>query len=110
MGLKMVHTGDIHLGAVIRGMTSGTEVYKRRIMDFLENLKRIAEFSVKNECDFLLISGDIFHSLHPSAFILDEFAKILRFVSNKGVKVVAIPGNHDMPKTAGVPSLSLIHI
>ncbi|RLE80482.1 MAG: hypothetical protein DRJ52_06305 [Thermoprotei archaeon] len=100
MGLiKILHTADLHLGA---GSTVGG---KKRVEDFLSSFKRITEIALREEVDILLIAGDIFHTPRPSSNIFYSFAELTKRLFEKGVRIVAAAGNHDVPKSAEERSL-----
>ncbi|HDI74563.1 MAG TPA: DNA repair exonuclease, partial [Thermoprotei archaeon] len=100
MGLiKILHTADLHLGA---GSTVGG---KKRVEDILNSFKRVTEIALREEVDILLIAGDIFHTPRPSSNIFYSFAELTKRLFEKGVRIVAAAGNHDVPKSAEERSL-----
>ena len=88
MSVKIVHCGDVHLGA------SGGEKrnFARRRAEIKQTFLRIVDFASENSADLLLIAGDLFDSHKISADILAEIsAKFSEF----GGTVFISPGNHD---------------
>ena len=65
------------------------------------------EYSLKEEPDLFLMAGDIFDKKSPSnesrVFLIREVRKL----SEAGINVVAIGGNHDMPRTPGATSMAI---
>lgn len=88
MGLKLIHTGDWHLGK---------KLYKRDRFEehdlFLDWLVKICK---EEDVDALIISGDIFDSPTPPHRSLQQFFKFIEnFLSNTKAYIYAISGNHD---------------
>ncbi|MCS7374460.1 MAG: exonuclease SbcCD subunit D [archaeon GB-1845-036] len=96
---RFVHTADFHLGVGLRGVPSTSKLLEVREKDFEEQLKRIAEITVKSESDFLLICGDVFHSLRPSGKLLTLFSRFIANLTQRGIPVIVVAGNHDQPRT-----------
>lgn len=96
--MKILHTADFHLGAKTGNISPHSADEKRR-EDFYNNMHRIAEYAIRNKIDIVLISGDIFCRPDPSGRDFVEFSKFVGNLTSAGIKVVAIAGNHDMPKT-----------
>lgn len=91
--LKLLHTGDLHLG---RGYQKQEQTdpalakrYREARMEALENVVRLAE---GERCDALVVAGDIFdaHTLQPA--LVTAVADIL---GRCPCPVVVLPGNHD---------------
>lgn len=99
-GLKILHTADFHLGVGLKGVETNSMVIFKRHLDFINQLKRISSIAIGNECDFLVISGDAFHSFRPSGFLLNEFSKFVASLTEKNISVIVIAGNHDQPRTS----------
>src|SRR5206468_496503 len=79
---------------------------RRRKEDIDRNFASIVEYSLKEEPDLFLMAGDIFDKKSPSnesrVFLIREVRKL----SEAGINVVAIGGNHDMPRTPGATSMA----
>lgn len=91
--VKILHTADLHLGA---GSSIGG---KKRVEDFIESFKRIVDLAIKEEVDLVLIAGDIFHTPRPSSTVFYAFAEQTKRLFEKNIKVVAVAGNHDVPRS-----------
>ncbi len=88
--MKILHTGDLHLdSAFCTEKESSAQLRRERQR---EVLKRIFDKAVSEECDMILISGDLF----DTSFVMPETRELCISLvkSFKGV-VVASPGNHD---------------
>jgi exonuclease SbcD len=56
---------------------------------------------VEKGADALVLCGDTFKDISPSATVLKMFASRLHRLTSQGVRVVIMLGNHDSPKTVG---------
>ena len=98
--LRILHTADFHLGVGLKGAETNSIVIQRRHLDFITQLKRISSIAIENECDFVVISGDVFHSFRPSGFLLNEFSRFVASLTENNIYVIVIAGNHDQPRTS----------
>lgn len=88
--MKILHTGDWHLGKNLEGASRLEEQEK-----FIEDFIHIVE---ENNIDMVIISGDIYDNSNPPARAEGLFYRALRKVCNDGKRVVlVIAGNHDNP-------------
>lgn len=101
--IRIIHTGDFHLGNRFSGL-EGNNIEEQRRKDMYENMNYIADFTIKNKADIVLICGDIFHRPNPSSQDFVEFSRFVGRLVRENVHVIAIAGNHDRPKTRGAKS------
>ena len=88
--MRILHTSDWHLG-----LSSGPASRVPEQVSFLEWLRGQLE---SQEVDALIIAGDIFDTMHPSAEAQTLYYRFLAGVADTGVcDVVVIGGNHDSP-------------
>lgn len=85
---KILHCGDIHLGARF-GATP--EIAESRREEHFNTFKKIAE-TAKSQFDVLLIAGDFFDKPDVDNETVQRAAEILK---NAAVPVFIAPGNHD---------------
>ncbi|MFZ0391333.1 MAG: DNA repair exonuclease [Calditrichia bacterium] len=92
MALKILHTADLHLGMkFIRGYPP--DVQEKLVKARAETLHRLVEVANKNNCDLLVIAGDLFDSQRINKTEILEAAQIIgRF---NGAAALVLPGNHD---------------
>jgi exonuclease SbcD len=88
--MKLIITADIHLGSTVPGL------------DRFDILKQIFGSAKKKKVDYLVIAGDIYDHLMVSNLIRAKFNRMINDLS-KDVKILIIPGNHDV----GVKTTSL---
>lgn len=85
--MRLLHTGDWHVGKAIRG--------RSREDEFRDALDEVVGIAVQEGVDAALVAGDVYEhrSAAPEAdsIVFDVF---LRF-HEAGIPVVVIPGNHD---------------
>ncbi len=91
MGLKFLHTADIHLGKTYR--SGGAEM--TRYEDFFTMLGKIVEVAVTDKVDFVLIAGDLFHTgqILPKTFA--RTIEVLQPLMDACIPCIAVEGNHD---------------
>lgn len=89
MGLKILHSADWHLdspfGSLPEAPRKMLQEAQRRLPD------RIAEVCLREQCDLVLLAGDIFDG-KPSRETVDALRRAL---ARCGVPVMIAPGNHD---------------
>ncbi len=88
--MKLLHTADLHIGKVINDF-SMLEDQKF----ILEQIKGIA---YENQVDGILLAGDIYDRAIPSAEAVVVFSDFLTELSQKGIAVYMVSGNHDSPE------------
>lgn len=101
--MKIVHTGDIHLGYSAYGKLSLSGM-NQRMMDVFDSFEHMVDFCINEKVDVLMISGDLFHSLKPSMSTLAFCMQQMSRLSDNGIHVLIVGGNHDTPKSKLVSS------
>jgi DNA repair protein SbcD/Mre11 len=85
--VKFLHTADWHTGKTLKGRDRLEE--QRAV---LGEIVRIAE---EQQVDAVLIAGDVYDSVAPSAQAQQLVVKTLLGLRRAGAEVIAIAGNHD---------------
>lgn len=86
--MKIIHTSDWHFGKKLEGVKRIDEQKK-----FIETFVKIIE---EESPQIILIAGDIFDTVNPSAEAETLFYQSIKKISNNGNRaVIIIPGNHD---------------
>ena len=93
--MKFAHMADAHLGAF------GKNPPLRDLN--LKAFEKAIEISIKENVDFILIAGDLFHNPIPDMEIVRQAVEILKRARNKGIRIYVIYGSHDF--SAGTTSL-----
>jgi exonuclease SbcD len=85
--VRFLHTGDWHIGKAIRGRT--------RMDEHVAALEEVVTLAIEGGVDAVLVAGDVYEHRAPSpdadAAVFDAFLRL----SDAGIRVVVIPGNHD---------------
>jgi DNA repair exonuclease SbcCD nuclease subunit len=86
--MKIYHVSDIHLG---RKRLDG----RLPDQDFVTAFRFIAEASVRDKADVILITGDLFDRALVEPAQLQQAQVVLRFLKDNSIRVIAVEGNHD---------------
>ena len=91
MPTRFIHTSDIHLGKTYRSGGQGAERYQ----DFFTTFAAIVDDAVREQVDFVLIGGDLFHTgqILPRTFA--RTIETLQPLKDAGIPCLAVEGNHD---------------
>jgi exonuclease SbcD len=85
--MRFLHTSDWHVGRAIRG--------RSRTEEFAAALEEVVGIARAEGVDAVLLAGDVYEHRAPSpdadAVVFDAFLRL----RDAGIRVVAIPGNHD---------------
>ena len=85
--MKVLHVSDLHIGKRVNGMSM--------LDDQRYILRQILDITEKHQVSVLLIAGDIYDKASPSAEAVTVFDAFLTDAVGAGLRVLAIPGNHD---------------
>ncbi len=86
--MKILHTSDWHLGRKIEGYS--------RIREQALFIKQLASIADEEQIDLIVIAGDVYDKLNPSASAEDLFYRGIKYLSKEGKRpIVIIAGNHD---------------
>ncbi len=88
--MKILHTGDWHLGKQLEGVS--------RIDEQIKVLNDMVQLVEVEDIDMILIAGDVYDTFNPSSQAETLFYQTLKDMSQNGKRlIVVIPGNHDNP-------------
>jgi len=99
--MKILHFADLHLGVETYGSIDPATGLSTRLLDVLRALDEVVEYAVANGIDLVLFCGDAYKNRDPSQTHQREFAKRLRRLSESGIPVFLLVGNHDLPNAIG---------
>lgn len=95
--MKLLHLGDLHLGARLEGIS--------RLDEQKEVMREIVDIANRENVDAAIICGDVFDKSVPSAEAEDLFFETVEALSDDGKRfVLVIAGNHDDPARLGAGS------
>ncbi len=92
-GIKILHTGDLHLGMSFTGSKLTPAMGRIRRQELWETFDRIIDITKKERIDILLIAGDLFE--YTSCTLSDIKRINARFARVPDTYVLITPGNHD---------------
>ncbi|MBD3240412.1 MAG: exonuclease subunit SbcD [Chitinivibrionales bacterium] len=94
--MKLIHTGDWHLGATLHG--------RSRIQEHQRFLTWLHRRVVQERIDVLLVAGDVFDTAAPDPATLALFRRFLESIVDSPCRLVAIvAGERDTPGVLGTP-------
>ncbi len=90
MGLRILHTADLHVGMKFERYGPGADALARARLDVVDRLVEVAN---GQECDLFIIAGDLFHRVSVAKKTVAEVVgRLARFA---GRALLILPGNHD---------------
>ncbi|MDG6950031.1 MAG: DNA repair exonuclease [Nitrososphaerota archaeon] len=96
MNVRAIITADNHLDPPLNNF--GLDRWKRKD-DFLKCFEEMVDYARKEKPDILLMGGDLFDNMWPSNHVRAAAMKDFRALHEAGVKVFAVSGHHDTPKS-----------
>lgn len=93
--VKIAHTADLHFGSLAGDLRLGTSGVYRRVEIAFEILEEIISYANQN-CQVMVIAGDVFDTHNPSTRLLFEFNK--RIQTTK-IPIIIVLGQHDQPRS-----------
>jgi DNA repair protein SbcD/Mre11 len=99
--MKIVHFADLHLGVENYGHVNTENGLSSRLEDFLAALDEMVDYSIGQKVDLVLFCGDAYKTREPSQTQQREFALRIRRLSEMGIPLFLITGNHDLPNAIG---------
>jgi exonuclease SbcD len=92
-GIKILHTGDLHLGMSFARSKLPAGIGRIRRQELWETFDRIIDTAKAEKADLLLIAGDLFEYAYCTASDIKRINE--RFARIPGTRVLIAPGNHD---------------
>ena len=90
MRTRFMHIADVHLGYAQYGSSN-------RYNDFYHSFAKAIDTALKEEVDFVIIAGDLFHQRILSPQTLLQAAHELERLNRATIRVVGVMGNHERP-------------
>ncbi len=103
--MRFIHISDTHLGAATFSRRIAPSGYNQREEDICNAFISAIDKIIQLKPEFVLHSGDLFHSVRPTNRIIHLGLEQLLRLTQNNIPVVVIAGNHDAPKQKGVGSV-----
>ncbi|MGB2805807.1 MAG: exonuclease SbcCD subunit D [Candidatus Zixiibacteriota bacterium] len=103
--MRFVHISDSHLGASGYSRRLSASGYNQREEDVCNSFQAAVDQIIELKPDFVLHSGDLFHTVRPTNRIINFAIRQILRVVNLEIPMVIISGNHDTPKQRTVGSV-----
>ncbi len=94
--IKLLHLADIHIGMENYGRLDPKSGLNSRVVDFLRRLSQTIDIALERGVDVCIFAGDAYKNQRPTPTYQREFARRIKRLSDNGVPVVLLVGNHDM--------------
>ena len=95
--IRILHFADIHVGMERYGRVDPTTGINSRVMDYLRRLSDLVEYAIAKKVDLVIFAGDAYKTRNPNSTYRREFAWRIKEIADRGIPVVMVPGNHDLP-------------
>ena len=95
--MRILHFSDLHIGVENYGRPDPKTGLSTRLGDFLDSLDQVVEFALNEGVDLVLLAGDAYKGRDPTQTHQREFAKRLNRLSQSGIPMFLLVGNHDLP-------------
>ncbi len=103
--LRIAHLADTHLGYRQYATVDPQTGRNQRSVDIEAAYARTIDDILTRDVDLVIHAGDMFHHTRPSWAAIRAFVEQTRRLVTAGLPVVAIAGNHDMPRLRSSESL-----
>ena len=92
MSVRLLHTGDVHLGATFKVLGERGREQRRQVQ---ETFARVVGLALEERVDAVLIAGDLFDSPAAARVQAAFAASQLARLEEGGIPACVIAGNHD---------------
>ncbi|MBI3261379.1 exonuclease SbcCD subunit D [Candidatus Berkelbacteria bacterium] len=99
--MRFLHFADIHFGMENYGRTEAATGLSSRLADWQRSYQFLIDTALKEQVDFVIFAGDAYKTRDPAPTYQRAFAQGIYQLSNAGIPVVMITGNHDIPNALG---------
>jgi DNA repair exonuclease SbcCD nuclease subunit len=94
--ITFIHAADLHLDSPMVGLRHlPPNIYSKVRESTFTALKKITETAIKNRVDFVILAGDLFDGEDRSLRAQSRFRTEMLKLSEKGIPVYIVHGNHD---------------
>ena len=95
--MNILHLADTHLGYSAYRKTTEEGINQREI-DVYDAFRQAVDLAIQTRPDLVVHAGDLFDSVRPTNRAITVAIQELLRLSNEGIPVVVISGNHETPK------------
>jgi exonuclease SbcD len=99
--IRVMHFSDTHFGVENYGRLDPSTGISTRLTDFRRTLTKAIEIALSRGVQLAVFAGDAYKNRDPSQTHQREFSSCIRLLTDQGVPVVMVTGNHDMPNVRG---------
>src|SRR5512138_2161643 len=99
--MKLLHFADAHIDMANYGRHDPETGLPMRVMDFLKSLDTIIDTAIDERVDLVLFAGDAYKDRTPAPTFQREWGKRMKRLSEEGIPILMIVGNHDLSPAAG---------
>lgn len=99
--IRLMHFADVHFGVENYGRFDPETGLNTRLIDFRESLRSAIDIALEAGVEIAVFAGDAYKTRDPNQTHQREFAACLSLLTEKGIPVVMLAGNHDIPNTRG---------
>ena len=99
--MRILHFSDLHIGVENYGSIAPESGLSTRLIDFLQTYDGIVDYAIQENVDLVLFAGDAYKSRDPSQTHQREFARRITRLTEAGIPVFLLVGNHDLPAVSG---------
>ncbi len=100
--MKFSHISDTHLGLVQYGI-------EEREQDIYDSFNQAIDISIKDKVNFVIFSGDIFHTPNPSGTAILQMANALKRLKQNKIESFFVLGEHDISRVRATPIPYVYH-
>ena len=94
MQISFSHITDTHIGSYQGKIEQGG--LNSRFVDFVKTWNEAIDFTIKKNCKFVLLTGDIFKNKDPQPSELQAFAEGIKKLNDACIYTIITLGNHDL--------------
>ena len=99
--IHLVHFADAHIDMARQGRRDPESGLPLRVLDFLNALDTIIDFSVTQPADLVIFAGDAYRDRTPAPTYQREWGRRLIRLSEAGIETILLVGNHDVSPAVG---------
>lgn len=99
--IRVMHFADTHFGVELYGRLDPETGMNTRLQDFKKSLLQAIEKALESGIHLAIFAGDAYKVRDPRQTEQREFASCIRKLTDAGVPVVLLAGNHDLPAIKG---------